>query len=106
MKLTRNKYDKLILILLSISSIFVINHANKWSEPFMYAFAVTITLYSYLIAIGVLCSFTAFSVWSIVHNIRTATRLKIENMEILKALTKTMNEISEGKPSNTIVLKY
>jgi hypothetical protein len=106
MKLKRNKYDKLILIILSINSIFIINHANKWGEPFMYTIAITITLYSYLIAIGVLCSLTVFSVWSIIHNVRVATKLKVENLEIIKALTKIMNEISEGKPSSAIVLKY
>jgi len=106
MKLMRSRYDKLIMLALSVSSIFIINHVNKWHEPFMYTVAVALTLYSYLIAIGLVASVTALSIWTIVHNIKVATQLKVENMEIMKSLTKTMDEISQGKPSSTIIVKY
>lgn len=106
MKLMRNKYDKLIILVLSLSSIFIINHVNKWHEPFMYTMAVALTVYSYLIAIGIVTSVTIYSIWSIVHNIKVATKLRMENIEIMKSLTRTMNEISQGKPSNMIVVKY
>lgn len=106
MKLMRSRYDKLIMLVLSLSSIFIINHVNKWHEPFMYTMAVALTVYSYLIAIGVVASVTVYSIWSIIHNVKVATKLRMENIQIMKSLTQTMNEISQGKPSNTIIVKY
>ena len=106
MKLMRSRYDKLIMFALSVSSIFIINHVNKWHEPFMYTVAVSLTLYSYLIAIGVATSVAVYSIWSIVHDVKVATRLRLENIQIMKSLTRTMDEISQGKPCNMIVVKY
>lgn len=102
MKRMRNRYDKLITLALSLGSILVIHNAQKWQEPFLYILAITLTLYSYVLAIGLTFSFCVYAIWSIIYNIRLVARLKIENMEMIRSLTETMNEIAYSKNLSTV----
>jgi hypothetical protein len=102
MKKIRNRYDNIIAFILSASLILAIDNLNRWYEHFLYGFATLLALYSYIVAISIAISFLIYSVWSIIHNIRLAYKLKIENLEMIKSLTATMNDISSGKFSSHI----
>lgn len=97
MKVMRSKYDNFVTLALSVGSIIVIYHATKWQDPLLYMLAAVLTLYSYVVAVGLACSFSVYAIWSIIHNVRLSARLKVENMEMMKSLTITMNQIVENK---------
>ena len=104
MKKQVNKQDTLLSFGLAIGSFFILTEGNKWSETFVYTLAITITLYSYLIASAAVLSFAIYSIWAMVKNLRAIAKLRIENMEMMKCMTRKMNEIAESK--NEQVLNY
>jgi presenilin-like A22 family membrane protease len=95
--------NKLIASLLSVGSLIIIAEGQKWSETILYSLAITITVYSYLVALGIICSISIYAIWSVINNLRTIARLKVENLEMMKQMTKRMDEFNNSRktqPSN------
>lgn len=97
MKLVKNKYDKLLTGVLALASIFVITEGNRWHEPFLYTLAVTVTMYSYVIAIGMAISITVATTWSVVHSFKMVEKIRQDNLQLVKSMIDVMDNFSQHK---------
>jgi hypothetical protein len=98
MKPMKNKHGKIVATILALASIFVITDGHKWQEPLIYTLAITMTMYSYIIAMGLAISVSVATTWSVVNSFRMAARLREDNLNLVKSMIEVMNGCNRQKP--------